>query len=358
MPAKNKFNDPWLDRLRGLTMGLAMSNHVTTLLLVPPALILGVVPGDEDRNNTPHIVQFWSRGLKYSAVSLRRQLNWFGIGLAFYLILPLRAMTNPPVNWGNPVTLERFWWLVSGQLYQSYYLQLGLAHGWGNVQAWAALILQQFGMVGLVFGCIGLTLFFTPSRLYALTIWISIVYSAFALLYTSDDSYLYLIPVYLVFAIWIGLGAGNLMSHFALIANPVRLGMGILLIGYFIFHSLGFIDQVDASHDRRAETFGREVLSAAPQDAIIFARGDQAIFTLWYFHFALGERRDVSVIASDLLHFDWYQENLRSVYPSLDVPDPFPWPETITSANPLRAVCYVQYIDRTEMDCVEPLMAP
>jgi hypothetical protein len=111
---------------------------------------------------------------------------------------------------------------------------------------------------------------------------------------------------------------------------------------------------VDASHDRRAETFGREVLSAAPQDAIVFARGDEAVFSLWYFHFALGERPDLIVLAEDLLHFDWYQENLRATYPSLVLPEPFPWPGAIISVNPARAACYARYSARTEMNCSNP----
>jgi hypothetical protein len=136
------------------------------------------------------------------------------------------------------------------------------------------------------------------------------------------------------------------------------LGTGLLLIGYFIFHSLGFVDQVDASHDIRAERFGREVLDAAPEDALIFAKGDQAVFTLWYFHFALKERPDLSVIAEDLLHFEWYQETLQRTYPSLGIPGPFPWPETIALANPQHAICYVQYTGQTEMNCRMPALTP
>jgi hypothetical protein len=75
------------------------------------------------------------------------------------------------------------------------------------------------------------------------------------------------------------------------------------------------------------------------------------VFALWYFHFALEERPDLVVVASDLLHFDWYLESLRARYPSLVLPGPLPFPETLATANPARAVCYVAYTDRTEIDC-------
>jgi hypothetical protein len=40
-----------------------------------------------------------------------------GIGLAAYVYLPVRAATDPPLNLGNPVTLERIHWVVSAQVY-------------------------------------------------------------------------------------------------------------------------------------------------------------------------------------------------------------------------------------------------
>ncbi|MEP7133555.1 MAG: DUF2723 domain-containing protein [Chloroflexota bacterium] len=351
-------NPKSLDRWRGLAIGLAAGNHITTLFVVPLALFLGSLQRESEEKAAPRTESPRYGKLPIDVVSLLRQLIWFGIGLSVYLILPLRAMAHPPVNWGNPITFERFWWLVSGQLYQSYYLQFTLAGGWGHVQTWAVLLLQQFGLVGLVLGSLGLALFFTPSRLYAFTIWISIVYSALMFVYRSDDALVYLIPVYLVFAIWIGLGAGNVMGRFALRSNSIRLGLGLLLIGYFVIRSLGFVEQVDAAPDLRAEQFGRQVLDAAPDNALIFAKGDQAVFSLWYFRFALNERPDLVVIAEDLLHFDWYQETLQKVYPALGVPGPFPWPETIALANPQRAVCYIQYTDQAEINCREPVGPP
>jgi len=132
----------------------------------------------------------------------------------------------------------------------------------------------------------------------------------------------------------------------------------MVCIIYFAVRSLVNVGQVDASHDLRAESFGREVLATVPQDAIIFAKGDQAVFTLWYFHFALHERPDLFMVAADLLHFEWYQENLHLTYPTLIVPGPFPWSETIVSANPLRAICYVQYAELAMIECVKPLVDP
>lgn len=332
-----------------------MGNHLTTLLLVPAALLIGSLPDSSTRERTPG-AQRWS--LKFDSGAFLRQLGMFAVGFSLYLILPLRAATHPPVNWGNVVTLPRLWWLVSAHLYQSYYLGLDLRSFWQHLHTSAAVLIKQFGLPGLGLGLIGLVLFGKPSRLYALTSWIAASSLAFAVFYLSMDSYVYLIPVFLCFAIWIGLGVEGVIRQFA--PRFPRLGFAfcLLVIAYFFACAAVNWSKVDSSHDLRAESFGRDVLATAPQNAIVFAKGDAAVFTLWYFHFALQERPDLAIIAQDLLHFEWYEESLRNTYPQMVLPGPFPWPETIVAANPVRPACYVQFSDRSEINCTQPVSQP
>lgn len=343
-----------LDRWRGLTLGLAMGNHLTTLLLVPAALVLGCV-----HRRTPSRLRPSSlSNLTGDGRALLRQVGMFAAGMALYLTLPLRAMANPPVNWGNVVTPERFWWLVSGELYRSYYLHFHLAETLERIQTAAALLLEQFGLPGVIFAVVGLILYGTRSRLSLLTIWTAVVSAVFAGLYGSHDSYIYLMPVIVCFAIWMGLFFVGLSDRFARGSSVLWISSALLLTGYLAFRAATHVSQLDATTDLRAESFGREVLAAAPEDALLFATGDRAVFTLWYFHFALGERPDLAVIAVELLHFDWYAESLRSTYPSLVVPAPFAWAETVSSANPARPACYVQGEDGVALDCSPPPLPP
>ena len=72
---------------------------------------------------------------------------------------------------------------------------------------------------------------------------------------------------------------------------------------------------------------------------------------MWYFHYALKNRPDVVVVVTDLLHYDWYQETLRSSYPLLELPGPFPFAETVAAVNSERPVCYIEYIQSTQIHC-------
>ena len=83
-------------------------------------------------------------------------------------------------------------------------------------------------------------------------------------------------------------------------------------------------------------------MAAAPGGALLFAQGDRAVFTLWYFQYAVHQRQDLVIIANDLLPFDWYRANLQHTYPELSIPTSgdLPWAASIRDANPGRPVCY------------------
>jgi hypothetical protein len=204
----------------------------------------------------------------------------------------------------------------------------------------------------------GLIVFAARTPLYFLILWTAALHTVFAIFYSSVDSYVYLIPTLLCFAIGIGLALIELTNQLSQRWSFLRVVLGLLMIAYFAGRSITFVSQVNAANDARAEAFGKEVLSAAPKNAIIFAKGDNAVFALWYFHFALAESKDSVVIATDLLHFDCYQDTIHETYPSLVIQGPFPWPETIMLTNPTRAMCYARYSNHTEFNCTDPLISP
>lgn len=325
----------WLDRLRGLILGLAIGNHLTSIFLIPP-VFLSVT---------------WKDRWKFDWNSLLRISAWLGAGLLVYLILPIRALSDPPVNWGNPVTFRQFVWLVTGELYQRRLLDITSAGILERLQAWFTLLLQQFEIPGVMLALIGLIYFFKPSRLYFVTICNAIIFSLFAILYVSFDSYVYLLPVFLSFAIWIGLGVGGLLQ------TPRMSSYGIKVVTFILFFFLFFVlavnrwSKVDAAHDLRAEQFGAHAMEMIPQNAIVFANGDRAIFALWYFHFALKQRPDIAILVPDLLQFDWYVKTMRSTYPAIHLSDDFPWPSTIVVDNQDRPVCFVSYLSEEKISC-------
>jgi len=341
----------WLDRLIGIIFGLALGNHITTILFLP-LLLFSSYSHSHDKPISSSNFIFWIKNSHLDLRSLMRQLAWLSLtGILVYATLPLRAFFHPPINWGNPSTLNGFIWLVSGRLYQNDFL-LTLPLIGQRVQAWIALLLAQFGLIGLALGLIGLIVFFRPSRLMRNTIWTLSVFSIFAIVYGTADSYVYLIPAFLCFAIWIGIGLDGLMKA-AIRRVPVGgWVLGLVFIAYLLVFAIWTKPQVDASQDTSAEQFGMAVMEQAPKQAIVFAQGDEALFSLWYFHYALHQRPDLAVVSSDMLPFEWYLDTLRSTYPDLHLPGYLPWPESVMAANPNRPTCFVQYVQISDIQCL------
>jgi len=353
-PSRKRLLDGW----RGLLLGLSAANHSTALILAPVALLLGSFQRVRKKEDRPGASHPWFKNIAWNWAALSRQVLFFGVGLSVYLLLPLRALARPPVNWGDPATWKGFWWLVSAQLYRAYYLPANLAGLWERTRALTGLFWDQFGLLGLLFGFAGLVVFWRSSRLYIFMVWIALVSAIFALVYRASDSYVYLLPGVIAFAIWIGLGVSGLARVYRARFSSLGVALGLLVALNFLARVPVIYPYVDASTDARAEEFAQGVLDAAPRDALILARGDEAVFTLWYYHFALGERPDLAVIASDLLGFDWYQDSLRSAYPDLVLTGPLPIPERLAFDNPTRPACFVESANRAEIDCLSQPASP
>jgi hypothetical protein len=309
----------WIDRLGGLIFGLGMGNHLTTALLLPVWLLAGTL----DRRRVR-----W--------MGLLRRLGWLSVGLLIYASLPFRAASGSPVNWGNPASWENFWWLVSGQLYQKRLFNLPLDYVLARIPAMAALLLSQFGLLGLFLGFFGL-LFGRPvsPRFFWITGWTIVVFAAFATGYDAYDSYAYLIPAFLAFALWFGLGVAALAEEVSARAGWLAPSAAVAIVLLLFAHAISNLPSVDASQDSRAEVFGRAVLDTAPANAILFVRGDEETFALWYFHFALGERSDLAIVNEPLLDYAWYRHSIRTAHPNLTMPDEpaSSWRMTIVAAN-------------------------
>lgn len=323
--------------LEGVLLGLSLGNHMTTALLLPPWLAGAAVTKADRKASTGRSAESGVPGWRIRWHSVIVRLGGLVAGSLIYLTLPVRAASLSPVNWGNAATWSGFWWLVSGQVYQERVFGLPAAQILPRLEAWAGLLIAQYGLPGLAVMLYGW--FFgraAGSRLFWMSMWMMAAFSLFAIGYNSPDSYAYLIPAVISAAIGLGWGIELLLEAIARRArwSLALAGAGMLLL--LFLHASLTLPQVDASQDRRAEAFGRAVMGTAPASALLFTAGDEETFALWYFHFALGQRPDVVVVNEPLLAFDWYRQTLQRTYPALVVPgQAAAWRPSLVEANHL-----------------------
>ena len=327
-----KQSSVWQDIAGGLTLGLALGNHLTALFLLPFLLI----------KNTLQIKPYLQ--------DIMKRLLGFSLGLSVFLTIPLRARNQAPVNWGNAVDWDGFWWLTSGAIYHGRLSYFSWDYLGTSTRLWSQFLLDQMGILGLAIALIYIVVFFKPSRLHLTTLWLAFVFSLFAILYYSPDSYVYLILPLLSFAIWIGLGCEYLIENLpAKIAflKPLAITASIV---FLIVRAFWLLPSIDTSTDRVAEEFAQTVLADVPEDAILVTRGDEPTFSLWYFHYALGQRPDIALISDDLFLQPWYQDTLKTTYPKLKLPDKFS-EQNLLELNPQRPVCILGTNLEPEFEC-------
>lgn len=274
----------------GFCFGLGLCNHSIVALIGPAMAVYVLAVG----------------GLKRETLQdAARALAAMAAALLVHLYLPLRSMANPPMDWGNPETLENFWDVVTRAQYAfivtdgprsipKFLEQLRTFAGIYSNQftpgiGWLApvgaaillykrpgaglLLLAQFLIVTL--GCIVIPNF-TSDRM---SIWINTTYW---------------IPSYLIAAIFIGVLVA------AVVSLPRRRWLRRTLTMVFILAISGL---TIASHYRQndkseyffADDYARNVLATMAPGSIYFGDSDHALFPVLYLQIVEGQRRDITV---------------------------------------------------------------
>jgi hypothetical protein len=162
----------------GFLLGLSVTTHLTSWLMLPLALALTPCP------------KWWQL-----AVGLF-------VGLSPFLALPWLAQTGSPVAWGDPTTLAGWWWLVSGRLYNPNLFALPTAEWWPRLAEWLWQLGEQFTWAGLPLIVVS---FFRPQRFLATegckplrSQWMitltAVSYFLYALGYNTPDAIVFFLP--------------------------------------------------------------------------------------------------------------------------------------------------------------------
>jgi hypothetical protein len=283
----------------GLALGLGLGNHLTLALLLP-GLALWLRPLARPRR-----VAAWLVGL--------------ALGLAVYLYVPLAARGAPPISWGDARDWDGLWWLVSGQPYRRYLFALPLAALPGRLVRWAQLGMGQLTLPGVALALLGLEARWqlAPRGWPAASLALAALPSAYAIGYGTGDSYVYLLPAFMVGATWLAQGALAAGRWLAL-RRPWLPWAGrlapMLLALWLVVANYG---RLDLSRDRTVAAWIEATLQTAPAGALLLSGADGHTFALDYAQWV--ERRGVErlVVDPELLPYPWYRRQLAGRYPEL-----------------------------------------
>jgi hypothetical protein len=279
-------------------LGLATGTHHVTIALLLPSLVILV----------------WrplrARGLAFAGVLCATAAAG---ALVVYLYLPWAADRGAFPAWGDPRTLERFWWHLSGRQYQAFLtpsadsmrveaaaLLRALLRAFGPPWFPAALALSAYGFVRL---------FRRDRALFAALALLLGLDAAYALSYTiAEDKDAYYLPAIVALAATAGFGAAALLER-------VNRRRPLLAAALFAIPLLGLLHHrpvLDRSRFWVAHDYARDALAGVAPGGLLLTADWQLYSPLLYFQEVEGWRKDVMAVDTSLLRRSWYVEGLRA----------------------------------------------
>jgi hypothetical protein len=306
------------------TVGLGFTNHMTTILLAPGLLYLYF----SVQRLTP---ASWRR--------LLRLIPAFVAGLSVYIYLPLRAGQSPPLNWGLPVTAERFWWHLSGKQY-SVWMFSSFAAGKKQFAYFLSTYGPEFAYAGVALALLGLIVSFRTHRRLAIGLCLIFASSIlYAVNYDIHDIDSYFLLAYVCTGLLASVGMAVmylwLCRNLALRAFPSAMVIVILGLLPLPVH----YRSVDQSGNYLVEDYTTNMFSSLPHNAVILSfQWDYWVSASTYFQLVRHVRTDVTVVDQELLRRSWYLKELETRSP---------W---LVAASRPEVDAFLREVDRFERD--------
>jgi hypothetical protein len=336
----------WL-LLVAFTYGLSLTHHRTMLLLAPAMVVFLWLAGRETRptatgrHSEPRMIHDGPLALKALLVLL--------LPLLLYLYIPWRAPFTPylrlPLSADKELVLyqntpQGFFDLVMGQMFRG---ELGYrTETLTRLTMTAHLLREQFGLVGIALGLLGV-LRLALGRRWALLALTGLTYLAnvvFTLVYFIGDIFVLFIPSYLVFALWLALGAatlgegvgegilrwkGTAMRYapwweegYQKMTSGIRSLVSLATVIPLCLLPLTLLArnyaQVDQSHNYEVRDRWQEILAEPlPWRAILVSNDRDEIMPLWYYQFVGGRRPDLNGLFPRIVPGPSYENVVRLV---------------------------------------------
>jgi hypothetical protein len=286
-----------------LLCGIGAGNHLSMVLLLPGFAWLAATGRDPP----------WRH-----ARTLLIAVACLAIGASVYLYLPIRYRSDTPLNYARDYwhvdlsTPAGLLWMLTARMFSPFIFGVALRDLPREALSYVGRLWSNFAGLGVVLGAIGVCGDFRRRR--SLHVGLALLFAghlAFYLPYGVMDKELMLLPTYLVWTVWVAIGAqilGEWLRHRGVALSAAAL-VGLLAAGVT---ALNF-SRVDLSGDWSARRRGEQILASLPPAAVYLGSWVD-LRILEYLQVVEGQRPDVHIddvlfesdhggrIAADALH--------------------------------------------------------
>jgi hypothetical protein len=266
------------------------------------------------------------RKAKYILLALC--LIWLGFATNIYL--PLVAVKGPPINFGDPINIDRFLAVVSRASYGAMSFLRPPGKFVQQVTDYLFLLKGQFPWYLFILSGWGLLSIFRRHRIWALTNGVLYLGYSLGLIclinYGHMDSTFYqtrvfFIPGYLILCGWLCFGIGDLYGR-AIALDSRRLARflpGIAAALVLCHLGLGNSSLVDKHRNYISYDYGKNILSGLPDRAIVCTEGDNSLYPLFYFKYLQKNNPGLMILHPGMFRNSWYMDMLRQEHPQLNL---------------------------------------
>ncbi len=282
-------------------LGLSFTNHMTTILLAPGLLYL----------------YFATQGFEAGSLKrIGRMTIPFFAGFSVYLYLPLRAMQSPVLNWGNPLSLEKFLWHWTGKQYRVWIFS-STESARRQLSYFIESLPHEFAYIGLALAIAGVVVLWRAQRRIAIALLLLFFGCVFySINYDIHDIDSYFLLAYLTVALLGGVGALWLWRWLSE-RTDTRTAVVVLLVLCLIPCAVHF-KKTDESGNYLVEDYTHNMFASLDTNALVLSfQWDYWVSASYYYQHVKGFRPDVAVVDKELLRRSWYFKQLEQQYPWL-----------------------------------------
>lgn len=250
--------------LAALLMGLSLTNHLTSGLLLPAGALF---------------VLLTDRSLLRKPKLLAGAAALFLLGLTPYLYLPLRSLMDPPFRYADLSDPRALLYHVTGRQFSDRMGAFPLSELPDRLEVYRRGLFQQFSPPFLALAAIGLVAGWRRGvAAWAMLLALFVGQLGYALEYDIPDIGVYFIPTFLVASLWIAYGVDGLLALARRLGGEQRARLataGVLigllaLVGWTAVARYPVVDQSAAwGHRRLVERVAR-----APRKAVIYDKAN------------------------------------------------------------------------------------
>ena len=135
---------------------------------------------------------------------------------------------------------------------------------------------------------------------------------AYSITYQTNDARVYLIPTFMVFTLWMGVGLYWVVGLAVEALTPrlrlfVSLSVALFLAAFLSVPGLQLLlnyGGIGLRGDRDSLTYAQGIFQGVEPDAVILADAENELFPLWYYSFVANGGRGPTIISTRLTQFD------------------------------------------------------